>query len=150
MRESDLRSAAPVVCRRLATAAAEITRPSLQDTESVGARSLGTGEERRRHELGVQAPPLDLLPRLLDHLHTVPGTGSDSYSPPQPDLAGDRRRRARRRAAAWRWVAGHWRRRTGGGGWRAATWWRVAAHWRRGRGRAGGGFFFYFLSSLGM
>ena len=139
MRESDLRSAAPVVCRRLATAAAEIARPSPQDAESVEARSLGTGEEHRRQELGVQAPPLDLLPCLLDHLHTVPGTGSDSYSPPQPDLAGDRRRRARRRAAAWRWVAGHWR-----WGWHAATWWRVTAHWRRGRGRAGGGSFFIF------
>ena len=132
------------MCRRLATAAAEITRPSPQDAESVGARSLGTGEERRRQELGVQAPPLDLLPRLLDHLHTVPGTGSDSYSPPQPDLAGDRRRRARRRAAAWRWVAGHWRRRTGGGGGAQQR----GGGWRRTGGVGGvvlvGGSFFIF------
>ena len=74
------------------------------------AISLGTGEEHRRHELGVQAPPLDLLPRLLDRLHAVPEQDPATVSPPRPDLAGDRRRRARRRAAAWQ----GWRR-TGGG-----------------------------------
>ena len=144
MRESDLRSAAPVVCRRLATAAAEITRPSPQDAESVGARSLGTGEERRRQELGVQAPPLDLLPRLLDHLHTVPGTGSDSYSPPQPiwlDIAIAAPGGTQQRGGGWRG--------TGGSALEAgvarSNVVAGAAHWRRGRGRAGGGSFFIFF-----
>ncbi|KAE8789532.1 hypothetical protein D1007_36337 [Hordeum vulgare] len=36
----------------------------------------GSSEERRGHELGVQAPPPDLLPRLIDHLHAIPGYGS--------------------------------------------------------------------------
>ena len=40
------------------------------------AISLGTGEERRRDELGIEAPPLDLLMRLVDRIHTVAGTGS--------------------------------------------------------------------------
>ncbi|KAI5013431.1 hypothetical protein ZWY2020_034543 [Hordeum vulgare] len=40
------------------------------------ATAPGSSEEHRGHELGVQAPPPDLLPRLIDHLHAILGYGS--------------------------------------------------------------------------